>query len=161
MFDALSMQRAAHYLHLRRVPLVPRVLKRAILHLYGSVLDPETVFGEGTVLGYGGLNVVVHPETRLGKRVLISQGVTIGGRAGKPGLPVIDDDVKIGAGAKILGPVHIGRGALIGANAVVVHDVRPYAVAVGIPAREVRNQGGASEAADDPEVASVTNEFPH
>ncbi|BDG07111.1 serine O-acetyltransferase [Anaeromyxobacter paludicola] len=161
MLDALSLQRAAHYLHVRGVPLVPRVLKRAILHLYGSVLDPETEFGEGTVLGYGGLNMVIHPEARLGRRVLISHGVTIGGRAGMPGLPVIEDDVKIGAGAKILGPVRIGRGALIGANAVVVHDVRPNAVAVGIPAREVPSRGRVVEAADDPEVASVTNEFRH
>lgn len=161
MFDALWMQRTARYFHQRGVPLVPRVLKRAILHLYGSVLDPETEFGEGTVLGYGGLNVVVHPESRIGKRVLISQGVTIGGRSGKPGLPVIEDDVKIGAGAKILGPVRIGRGALIGANAVVVRDVRPYGVAVGIPARELRETRADPEASDDPEVVSVTNEFPH
>jgi serine O-acetyltransferase len=64
--------------------------------------------------------------------------VTIGGRAGHPGLPVIEDDVRIGAGAAILGPVRVGRGALVGANAVVLHDVRPYAIVGGVPARELR-----------------------
>jgi serine O-acetyltransferase len=137
MLDALTLQRAARFLQRNRVPLLPRLLQRAMLHLYGSVLYAETEFGEGTMLGYGGLNVVVHKDARIGKRVLISQGVTIGGQGSRPGVPVIEDDVKIGAGAKILGPVRVGRGALIGANAVVTRDVRAYAVAAGVPAREL------------------------
>ncbi len=127
---------------------MPRLLQRAILHLYGSVLYPETDFGEGTILGYGGLGIVVHKDARVGRRVLISQEVTIGGQGSRPGVPVIEDDVKIGAGAKILGPVTIGRGALIGANAVVTRDVRPYAVAAGVPARELQvreGRGGGTE----------------
>ena len=80
---------------------------------------------------------MIHKDARVGKRVLISQGVTIGGNGKRPGVPVIEDDVKIGAGAKILGPIHIGRGALIGANAVVTHDIGAYTTAVGIPAREL------------------------
>jgi serine O-acetyltransferase len=137
MLDALGLQRAAHYLKKRGVPLIPRLFTRLVVHLYGSVLSPDTEFPEGTVLGYGGLNVVVHRDTRLGKRVVISQGVTIGGTGTRSGVPVIGDDVRIGAGAKILGPVHIGRGARIGANAVVTRDVAAYRVAVGVPAREL------------------------
>ncbi len=152
MLDALTLQRAARFLRRSGVPVLPRLLQRAVLHLYGSVLYPETEFGDGTVLGYGGLNVVIHKDARIGRRVLISQGVTIGGQGSRPGVPVIEDDVKIGAGAKILGPVRVGRGALIGANAVVTRDVRPYAVAAGVPARElapmpVRPTGGAAGAA--------------
>ncbi len=137
MLDALTLQRAARFLQRNKVPLLPRLLQRAMLHLYGSVLYPETEFGDGTMLGYGGLNVVVHKDARIGKRVLISQGVTIGGQGSRPGVPIIEDDVKIGAGAKILGPVRIGRGAHIGANAVVTRDVGAYAVAAGVPAREL------------------------
>jgi serine O-acetyltransferase len=147
MLDALRLQRTAHLLHARRVPVVPRVLKRLLLHLYGSVLDPELDLPASTRLGYGGLRIVVHPAARIGERVLISHGVTIGGRAGHIGLPVIEDDVRIGAGAVVLGPVRVGRGALVGANAVVLHDVRPYAVVGGVPARELRAPRAAAVAA--------------
>jgi serine O-acetyltransferase len=147
MLDALTLQRAAHHLHARRVPVLPRLLKRMVLHLYGSVLDPALELPATTQLGYGGVRIVVHPGARIGERVLISHGVTVGGRAGHPGLPVIEDDVRIGAGAVILGPVRVGRGALVGANAVVLDDVRPYAVVGGVPARELRSSHAAALAA--------------
>jgi serine O-acetyltransferase len=147
MLDALSLQRTSHFLHGRGVPVLPKLLKRVVLHLYGSVLDPATDLPRSTQLGYGGLGIVVHAEARIGERVLISHGVTIGGRAGHAGVPVIEDDVRIGAGAVILGPVRIGRGALVGANAVVLHDVRPYAVVGGVPARELRPPRAAAVAA--------------
>jgi serine O-acetyltransferase len=137
MLDALSLQRTAHFLHRAGVPLLPRVLRRAVLHLYGSVLDPALRLPASTHLGYGGVGIVIHGGARIGERVLISHGVTIGGRAGHPGLPVVEDEVKIGAGAVILGPVRVGRGALVGANAVVLHDVPPHAVVGGVPAREL------------------------
>jgi serine O-acetyltransferase len=75
--------------------------------------------------------IVIHPEARIGANCLIFQQVTIGTRNG-PGLPRIGDHVDIGAGAKILGPVEIGRGARIGANAVIIKNVESGAVALGI-----------------------------
>lgn len=76
--------------------------------------------------------IVMHGKTRLGQRVTIMQQVTLGGKnLGKNVAPVIGDDVRIGAGAKILGGVNIGKGAVIGANAVVTRDVPPYATVVG------------------------------
>ncbi len=75
--------------------------------------------------------VVIHPDAKIGVNCLIFQQVTIGSR-GIPGLPEIAARVDIGAGAKILGPVKIGYGARIGANAVVLHDVDGGATAVGV-----------------------------
>lgn len=77
--------------------------------------------------------VVIHPEARIGVNCLILQQVTIG-TGPKPGLPEVDSGVLIGAGAKILGGIRVGRGARIGANAVVLDDVPPFTSAVGIPA---------------------------
>ena len=79
--------------------------------------------------------VVIAPDAEIGVNCIIFQQVTIGtnGR----GYPVIGDDVEIGAGAKVLGPISIGSRAQLGANAVVVRDVREGAVAAGVPAREI------------------------
>ncbi len=140
MLDALTFQRAAHLLHKHRHPLVARVVTRVARHLFGSYLSPETEIGAGTELGYGGIGVVIHPEARLGRDVLVSPGVVIGGRSGLPGAPEVGDRVKIGAGAKILGPIKIGEGAHVGANAVVIHDVAPGDVVVGIPARPIERR---------------------
>lgn len=86
--------------------------------------------------------VVVHDKAQVGPNCLLLQGVTIGGLDYASGLPVLDGHVDVGAGAKILGPVHIGRHARIGANAVVLQDVPPYGTAVGIPARIVESKHG-------------------
>jgi serine O-acetyltransferase len=137
MVDALTFQRVAHQLHVRRHPLAARFVVRVARHLFGAHLPPECEIGAGTVLGYGGLGVVLHPAARLGRDVLVSPGVIIGGRSGLPGAPVVGDGVKIGAGAKILGPIRVGDGAHIGANAVVIHDVAPGDVVVGVPAHPI------------------------
>jgi serine O-acetyltransferase len=137
MFDALTLQRVAHLLHTRKHPLAARFVTRVARHLFATYLAPETEIGAGTELGYGGIGVVIHAEARLGRDVLVSPGVVIGGRSGLPGAPTIGDRVKIGAGAKVLGPIVIGEGAHIGANAVVIHDVAPGEVVVGIPARPI------------------------
>ncbi len=77
--------------------------------------------------------IVIHPEADIGPNCLIFQQVTIG--MGKGGVPRIGGHVDIGAGAKIIGSITVGNHSLIGANAVVLCDVPPYATAVGNPAR--------------------------
>jgi serine O-acetyltransferase len=135
MLDAITLLHADQLCTRWRVPVLPRIIRRISLHLYGSVLHPDTQIGEGTTFGYGGLHVMIAKETRIGKRVFIAQGAWIGGRGGHPGAPVIEDDVTIGARALVLGPVRVGRGATVGANAVVIHDVPPYTTVGGVPAR--------------------------
>jgi len=77
--------------------------------------------------------IVIHPDAQIGPNCLIFQQVTIGAGS-KPGLPIIEGHVDIGAGAKILGGIHIEAHARIGANAVVINDIPSNATAVGIPA---------------------------
>lgn len=78
--------------------------------------------------------VVIHPDARIGPNCLIFQQVTLG-TVGSGGTPVVGGHVDIGAGAKLLGGIVVGDHAVIGANAVVVHDVPAHHVAIGIPAR--------------------------
>lgn len=137
---AIKLYRLSRALHRRRVPLLPGLLRRAILHLYGAWLPYEAEIGEGTMLGYGGLGVVIHQDSVIGRHCLLSQQVTLGGRNGQPGAPVLGDFVRIGAGARILGNIRIDDFAVVGANAVVVHDVPRGAVVAGVPARVLREQ---------------------
>jgi serine O-acetyltransferase len=140
MFDALTFHRFAHGFQLRGLRRIARVLTRLELHLFSAHIGPDAEIGPGCELGYGGIGVVIHSKTRIGKDVLVSPGVVIGGRSGLPGAPSIGDRVKIGAGAKILGPIKIGDDAHIGANAVVLHDVAAGDVVAGVPARPIQRK---------------------
>lgn len=80
--------------------------------------------------------IIIHPDAQIGPNCLLMQQTTIG-VGSRPGLPVLEGGVDVGAGAKILGGIRIGRGAKIGANAVVLDDVPPGATVVGVPARVV------------------------
>lgn len=137
-FDAMTLYRAGRRARALGVPLLPKVLRKTIFYLHNSYVPVEAEIGEGTVLGYGGMGVVIHEDAKIGRHCLISQQVTIGGRSGQQGAPVIGDFVRIGAGAKILGNIRIGNFAVIGANAVVTKDVPEGAVMAGVPARELR-----------------------
>ena len=101
----------------------------------GCIIGRGAEFGPGFVLIHS-LGVVINGSVRGGSGVKIEHQVTIG--AEKRQSPVLGNGVFIGAGAKIIGPVHLGDGAKIGANAVVLTDIPAGATAVGIPARVVR-----------------------
>ena len=106
--------------------------------LFKSSLPATCTIGVDTKLGYGGIGIVVHARTVIGKNCMIGQGVTIGGKSGWYEVPVIGDNVEISAGARILGPVHIGNNVIIGANAVVVKDVPDNCIVAGIPAKIIK-----------------------
>lgn len=131
----LRLLRLARRLREAGVPLAPRVIGRLIRVLYSCEISYLARIDESVVFPHKGLGVVIGDEVQIGARCRILQNVTIGGRGGVPGGPTLDEDVLVGAGASVLGPVHVGAGASIGANAVVLHDVPPGYVAVGVPAR--------------------------
>lgn len=134
----VRLHRLGHWCHLRKVPLVPAAIKAFNRLAFGVVLPPSARLGKNVLLSYQGLGTVIHRRAVIGDDAIISTGVTIGGRGGHDEVPVIEEGAFIGTGAKILGPITIGRRASIGANAVVLNDVPPFAVAVGVPARVVR-----------------------
>ncbi|MCV2365067.1 serine acetyltransferase [Paucibacter sp. DJ1R-11] len=131
----IGIFRLAHILSNWGVPLIPRLLYIFNRVVFSIALPPTVAVGKNVLFGYSGLGIVVHARVFIGSNVKISQNVTLGGRSGYLEVPIIEDDVDIGAGACVLGPVRIGRGAKIGANAVVLKDVPAGAVAVGVPAR--------------------------
>lgn len=99
----------------------------------GAEMPFEVPAGPGIRLPHGGRGVVLHPSVRIGARATIYHQVTIGVVDGNPAA-TLGDDVFLGAGSKILGPIHLADGCRVGANAVVLHDVPAGATAVGVPA---------------------------
>lgn len=137
MLNALQLHRAANLLDRAGIPVAPALLKRISGVLFGTCIGTGAQIGEGTVLTFGGMGVVIHGTARLGRGVMLGPNVVIGCRSRSRGAPVIEDEVKIGAGACVLGDVRVGRGACIGANSVVVEDVPAGATVVGVPARRI------------------------
>lgn len=136
--NPIALYRIGHWLSEHGIPVLPKVITYVIRLIFACYLPCTARLGKAVVLGYGGLGVVIHGRAVLGDRCHIDQGVTIGGTSKKYEVPVLGHDVYVGAGAKILGPVTIGDNVVIGANAVVVHDLPSNCVAVGIPAKVIK-----------------------
>jgi len=115
------------------------VLVRAFIRIVFSADVPyQLEIGKGTKHPHDALGSLYHPYAKIGKNCVIRHGVTVGGKSGHKELPRIGDNVDIGAHAMILGPISVGNNAFIGAGAIVIKDVPPYAVVVGNPARIIR-----------------------
>ena len=133
---AVLIHRVAHRLWGWRWRGLARFVSHLGRFLTGIEIHPGARIGRRLFIDHG-MGVVVGETATIGDDVTIYHGVTLGGLSGKPGKrhPDIDDGAVIGAGAQVLGPIRIGRGAKIGANAVVVVDVAPDITVIGIPAR--------------------------
>ena len=140
MCKVYKLYKCANTLHKMKVPLLPRVLFYFVRIVFGGHVPYTASIGSGTAFGCGGLGVVLHPNTVIGENCMIAQNVTIGGRSDFPEVPRLGTNVFVGSGAKILGPVKIGDNVTIGANAVVIHDIPPNSIAVGVPARIIKKK---------------------
>lgn len=116
-----------------RVPGVNHALRLVQTGFYGIELGNDVKLGHGVWFIHP-LGIVIGGDATIGNRVRFFGNNTVG-TAKENGYPIIEDDVWVGAGARILGPIRIGRGAKIGANAVVLTDVPAGAIAVGVPAK--------------------------
>lgn len=146
---ALLSHRVAHALHEAGVPLVPRAIAYTARAITGIEIHPGAQVGDGFFIDHGN-GVVVGETAQVGDNVTLYQGVTLGGTGFATGKrhPTVEDNVTIGSGAKLLGPITIGHGAKIGANSVVIHDVPPNSTVVGNPGHPVRVEGKRPEGPD-------------
>lgn len=139
-FKAVTLYRIGRYLTMHRFPVIPFLLKRKMLVGCHCQISFEANIAEGFVIRHVG-DIVVGKRTVIGQNCEIRQGVTLGGNFNKSEngrtQPVLGDYVQVGAGAKILGPVMIGSGSIIGSNAVVVHNVDENQTVAGVPARPI------------------------
>jgi len=147
--QAILAHRVAHALHGAGVPLAPMAIAYASRAVTGVEIHPAARIGGDFFIDHGS-GVVIGETTEIGHRVTLYQGVTLGGTGFARGKrhPTVEDDVTIGSGAKLLGPVTIGRSAKVGANTVVIRDVPPDSTVVGNPGHPVRVEGRRVEGPD-------------
>ena len=147
--QALLAHRVSHALYQAGVPLLPRGISFASRAITGVEIHPAAMIGEEFFIDHGS-GVVIGETAEIGDRVTLDQGVTLGGTGFARGKrhPTVQDDVTIGSGAKLLGPVTVGHGAKVGANTVVIEDVPPNSTVVGNPGHPVRVEGRRPEGPD-------------
>ncbi|MBO4770838.1 MAG: serine O-acetyltransferase [Clostridia bacterium] len=138
-FHALIAYRAAHFLHVRGYIIPARVISQSARLLTGIEIHPGAKIGKGLFIDHGA-GVVIGETSEIGDNCTFYQGVTLGGTGKDVGKrhPTVGNDVMIGAGAKVLGPITVGNNCKIAANAVVLSSIPDNCTAVGIPAHVVR-----------------------
>lgn len=124
-----------HWLYNHHLNVIAQMLRGLVRIIFSADVPPQMQIGKGTVFPHDALGCVFHPDVKIGKNCKILHGVTMGGRAGHKGLPIIGDNVVIGTHAQLIGNVKIGNNSIVGAGAIVTHDVPDNVVVVGNPAR--------------------------
>ena len=138
MCKVYALYKCGNTLHRWNVPLLPKIIYLFMRFAFTTSVPYTATIGRNTSFNNWGMGIVVHRRVVIGDNCEISHHVTIGGRSGYKEVPIIGNDVYIGVGAKVLGPIKIGDGAIIGASAVVLHDVPAHAMVAGIPARIIK-----------------------
>lgn len=139
---AIILYRIAHFLWKVKMPFFPRLISQLARGLTGIEIHPGAAIGQSLFIDHG-MGVVIGETSIIGDNVTLFQGVTLGGTGKEKGKrhPTVEDNVVIGAGAKILGNITIGDNSYVGANAVVIKDVPPNSTIVGVPGRITRQDG--------------------
>ena len=137
----LICHRIAHTLDRLNVPVMPRLIMTIARWLTGVEIHPSATIGRGLFIDHG-MGVVIGETAVIGNNVTLFQGVTLGGTGKERGKrhPTIGDNVVIGTGAKVLGNITLGKGSMVGANAVVIRDVPEHSTVVGVPGRITRTK---------------------
>ena len=151
----VRMHKASGWLHRSRLKPLSRIVDGAIRVLYSARIPAQASIDPTVHFSHNALAVVITHEARIGPRCQIGIQVLLGSRWPVLGAPILEEDVIVHAGAKVIGPVRIGRGSVIGANAVVLTDIPAFSLAVGIPAVIKKTAINISDYRDDDLMADV------
>lgn len=133
--DGYKLYCKARKYYLKKNIFMAKVVTKINQLIHNSHIPYTASIGEGSKFAYGGIGIVIHDKSIIGKNCTIGQNVTIGGRTGHGGPPIIGDNVYISAGARVIGKFNVGNNVVIGANSVVMHDIPDNTVVAGVPAK--------------------------
>lgn len=153
---ALWMHRLAHWLYLRKLVLLPRLISQLNRFLTGIEIHPGAVIGESLFIDHG-MGVVIGETAEIGDNVTIYQGVTLGGTGKDKGKrhPTLGSNVVVSTGAKVLGPLNIGDNVRVGAGSVVLRDVPANCTVVGVPGKIVVRDGRRIADSEPPDAIDL------
>lgn len=137
--QAYKLYKVARKHYLRGNTKLADIITKLNNFLHNSHIPHTASIGENCEFAYGGIGVVLHDKSVLGKNCMIGQNCTIGGRKGHGGPPIIGDNVYIAAGARLIGSFKIGNNVIIGANSVVLTDIPDNCVVAGVPAKIIKS----------------------
>lgn len=138
---ALISHRIAHFFYKHKMFFIARLISQINRFITGIEIHPGAKIGSAILIDHG-MGVVIGETAVIGNRVTIYHGTTLGGTGKETGKrhPTVGNDVVIGAGAKVLGPITIGDNSKIGANSVVLKNVPKNSTVVGIPGKIINNK---------------------
>ena len=155
---AVLSHRRAHWCYMHGLKFLARLISQRSRHRTGIEIHPGAKIGKRLVIDHG-MGIVIGETAEIGDDCLIYHGVTLGGTGKDVGKrhPTIGNNVLIGTGAKVLGPLKIGDNSRVAANSVVLRDIPPDSTAVGVPAKVVRVEGKRVNFAGEVDQIHVTD----
>ena len=161
-FKALRAHKRAKWFLNHNMPFIARAISQRAAHKTGIEIHPGATIGKRVCIDHGS-GIVIGETTEIGDDCMIYQGVTLGGTGKETGKrhPTLESGVMVGSGAKVLGPITIGKNSKVAAGAVVVKDVEPNCTVVGVPGRVVKIDGSRIDDLDqvnfpDPVMNAIT-----
>ena len=147
---AVLYYRVSHFFYTKKIFFIARLISQLARFFTGIEIHPGAKIGKGLFIDHG-MGVVIGETAEVGDNVVLFHGVTLGGTGKDTGKrhPTIGNNVFIGSGAKVLGPIIIGDYCKIGANAVVLKDIPAHSTAVGIPAKIIEKKDGPENSKKD------------
>lgn len=134
----IKIYHISRFFFLHKMSLLSQLIDWTNRFLFGCFCPGSAVIGKNTNLGYWGSSVVIHKNAIIGKNCMIAQGVTIGRNFGDKKVPIIGDDVYIGAGSVVFGEITIGNNVIIGANSVINKSIPDNCTVAGNPFRIIK-----------------------
>lgn len=137
IFNAMKLYRLSNFFYKKNYKKFSYLIDRVNNLLKNSHIPGSCTIGKNTKFAYGGIGIVIHDDAKIGSNCIIGQGITIGGNRLGENPPIIEDNVYLAAGARIIGNIRIGHDSIVAPNSVVVSNVESYSIYSGIPAKKI------------------------
>ncbi len=142
MSPPIILYRIGNFFLKKKIPIIPKLISWLNRFLFSVWLPSSAKIGKNFTLGYWGLGVIIHSNAEIGDNCQINQNVTIGRNFGDRMVPIIMDNVYVGAGSVLFGEITIGKNVIIGANSLINKSIKENLIVAGNPFRIIGSTSG-------------------